>query len=183
MSQRGRRRIRGCGGRGGEQGGRQGGSRRRSGQQRGPDGLLVVASNQSEQATRQKSQDTEERGPADARYQASSSMGFDSFLAPGANCRRGQVYRTGWALNPATSLLEPRHPLAGPADASLGVFIARIDGQYPSQIGQALAGITGQASLPEESLLVVRVHIQNSSKTSAGISPPARVRCEDAQSQ
>jgi hypothetical protein len=43
--------------------------------------------------------------------------------------------------------------------------------------------VIGQASLPEETLLVVRVHVQNSSKTSTGISPSAYVRREDAQPQ
>jgi hypothetical protein len=43
--------------------------------------------------------------------------------------------------------------------------------------------VIGQASLPEESLLVVRIHVQNSSKTSTGISPAAHVRREDAQPQ
>jgi hypothetical protein len=103
-------------------------------------------------------------------------MGLGSFLAPGAKRGWSQVHRTWWALNSATSLLKPRNPLAGPADASLGVFVPRIDGQYPSQIGQALSRVISQASLPEESLFVVRIHLQNSSKTSTGISPPAYVR-------
>jgi hypothetical protein len=86
-------------------------------------------------------------------------------------------------LTPATGLLEPRQPLARPADASLGVFVPRIDGQRLSQIGQALAGVLSQASLPEESLLIVRINVQNSSKTSTGISSPPYVRREDAQPQ
>jgi hypothetical protein len=110
-------------------------------------------------------------------------MGLDSFPTPDTNRRRSQIHWTCWPLNPATSLFEPRHPLASPADASLGVFIPRIDGQHPSQIGQALAGVIGQASLPEKSLLVVRIYAQNSSKTSTGISPPTYVRSEDAQPQ
>jgi hypothetical protein len=183
MGQSGRRRIRGCGCKGRAQGGREGCSGHSGGQQCGLDSLLVIASNEGEQTPYQKSQNAEKRGPADARYQASSSMGLNSFLAPGANRRRSQVHRTWWALTPATSLLEPRHPLASPADASLGVLVPRIDGQHLSQIGQALTGVIGQASLPEESPLVVRIHIQNSSKTGTGISPPAQVRREDAQLQ
>jgi hypothetical protein len=42
-------------------------------------------------------------------------------------------------------------------------------------------GVIGQASLPEKSLFVVRIYIQNSGKTSTGISPPAYVRRKDAQ--
>jgi hypothetical protein len=80
-------------------------------------------------------------------------------------------------------LLKPRHPLAGPADASFGVFVPWINGQHPSQIGQALARFSGQTSLPEESLFIVRIHVQNSSKTSTGIRSPAYVRREDAQPQ
>jgi hypothetical protein len=86
-------------------------------------------------------------------------MGLNSFLASDANRRQSQVHWTWWALTPATDLLEPRHSFAGPADASLGVFVPRIDGQHPSQIGQTLAGVIGQASLPEESLFVVRIHV------------------------
>jgi hypothetical protein len=183
MSQRRRRRIRGCGCKGRAQGSREGCSGHSGGQQGGPDSLLVIASKESEQTTYQNSQNAKKYGPADARYQASSSMGLNSFLASGANRRRSQVHWTWWALTPATGLLEPRHSFAGPADASLGVFVPRIDGQHPSQIGQTLAGVISQASLPEESLFVVRIHVQNSSETSTGISPPAHIRREDAQPQ
>jgi hypothetical protein len=182
MGQRRRRRTCSCGCKSWAQGGHKGRSGPSGRYQCSPDdGLLLIASNEGEQATHQKSQNAEKKGPAYARYQTPSSMSFDSFFAPGVNLRRSQVHRTWWALTPEIRLLEPRHLLAGPADASLSVLVPWIDGQHPSQIGQALAGVFGQASLPEESLLIVWVQVQNGRKTSTGILSPAYVRREDAQ--